>query len=47
MKINEKLSLHIDRIDFSLAKSLSYNVDADTVIDEIRGKAIYIDEETS
>ena len=46
MKISEKFSLSIDRIDFSCAKSLSYNVDADTVIDEIRGKAIYIDEES-
>ena len=46
MKVDEKFSLSIDRIEFSSAKTLSYNADADTSIDEIKGKAIHIDDET-
>ena len=46
MKVDEKFSLSIDRIEFSSAKTLSYNADADTSIDEIKAKAIHIDDET-
>ena len=46
MIISEKISLSIDRIDFSFAKNLSYNADAHSIIDEIRGKAIHIDAES-
>ena len=46
MKVDEKFSLSIDRIEFSSTKTLSYNADADTSIDEIKAKAIYIDDET-
>ena len=46
MIISEKISLSIDRIDFSFAKNLSYNADAHSIIDEIRGKAIHIDDES-
>ncbi len=46
MKVDERLSLSIDRIEFSSAKSLSYNADAHTSIDEIKAKAICVDDES-
>lgn len=46
MKVDEKFSLSIDRIEFSSAKTLSYNADADTSIDDIKAKAIHLDDET-
>ena len=46
MQVVEKFSLSIDRIEFSSAKTLSYNAHADTSIDEIKAKAIHIDDET-
>ena len=46
MKVDEKFSLSIDRIEFSSAKNLSYNADAYTSIDEIKAKAIYVDDKS-
>lgn len=45
MKVSEKFDLYIDRVDFSHKKNLYYDVNSESAIDRIIGKAIHISED--